>query len=197
MKVETLADRPAAITINLPSGRRTITNSPAMMPAISLIVHALNGGNDKLAMEDFTLDLKLALLAGRVGSIGNTMPRFRQHAIIAVGCAAFAWLLAMRLPEMDIYRRIGDERLRQRQLFAERKHRFMVDSKIVDDYRKLRVLVEELGEVAEAIDELEAHSRSRQHRAHLIEELVQVAAVCVAWLESFEPATSNPQPATK
>jgi NTP pyrophosphatase (non-canonical NTP hydrolase) len=79
---------------------------------------------------------------------------------------------------------------------------FNCDSPIVDDNRKLRVLTEELGEVADAIDRLERlgktdigffKSLSMQKRAaiktareHLRAELKQVAAVAVAWLETPE-----------
>lgn len=45
-----------------------------------------------------------------------------------------------------------------------------------DPLKKLAILAEEFGEVANAILE--------QDKANLREELVQVAAVCVAWLES-------------
>lgn len=45
-----------------------------------------------------------------------------------------------------------------------------------DDHRKMTILGEEVGEIAHAILE---HDTANMH-----DELVQVAAVCVAWLES-------------
>jgi len=165
---------------------RSVKNSPVMMDVIMGVMDLIEKSNDRIAAVDFDLDLKLAWLTGRVGDIAKTMGERRQQAVAHAAGAAFAWLLAMKLPETDVVARIADERLRQRQLFAARKLTFRVDSKAVGDWRKLRALVEELGEVAEAVDQLEAHPRSRQHRAHMLGELVQVAAVCVAWLESYE-----------
>ena len=52
------------------------------------------------------------------------------------------------------------------------------------------MLTEEIGEVAEAIDLLEQVD-SRARREHLITEIVQVAAVAVAWLESLEPQSTT------
>jgi NTP pyrophosphatase (non-canonical NTP hydrolase) len=55
--------------------------------------------------------------------------------------------------------------------------------------RKLRVLTEELGEVAQAIDILEQCGGPAEPlcREELREELIQVAAVAVAWAESLTP----------
>ena len=90
---------------------------------------------------------------------------------------------------MSVFERIAQERSRQRELFLKGKHLFSCDSPVADANRKLRVLVEEVGEVAEALDALEFQHVSRREkrlRAHLQDELVQVAAVAVAWLESLE-----------
>jgi NTP pyrophosphatase (non-canonical NTP hydrolase) len=83
-----------------------------------------------------------------------------------------------------IYQEIDDERSRQQRLFG--------DQSIAGDLprdTKLRVLVEEVGEVARAIDVLEAALRIGDvnipaFRKHLRSELVQVAACAVGWLES-------------
>ena len=66
-----------------------------------------------------------------------------------------------------VYRRIDIERLRQEQLFGRQFH--------APD-RWLRILIEEVGEVAAAIDHNDAEATA--------EELTQVAAVVVAWLEA-------------
>ena len=93
---------------------------------------------------------------------------------------------------MDVMARVAKERIRQQELFLAGKFTFTCASKTADDNRKLRVLAEEVGEVAEAIDKLEAaESRgggaaSALRREELHTELVQVAAVAVAWLESME-----------
>jgi hypothetical protein len=86
---------------------------------------------------------------------------------------------------MDVFERIAQERVRQQELLRSGKITFSCSSPIVDDNRKLRVLTEEVGEVAEAIDALE-NKNDRKRFDHLREELVQVAAVAVAWLEAME-----------
>lgn len=76
------------------------------------------------------------------------------------------------------------ERARQRELLAA--------GRIVDDCShpdtanaaKFRVLMEECGEVAHAIDQVNHHGLAA---TNIYTELFQVAAVCVAWLESLEP----------
>ena len=96
---------------------------------------------------------------------------------------------------MEVFARIAQERSRQRELFRTGKISFDVSSATPDANRKLRVLVEEVGEVAEAIDQIEVCESSptpcRRHlprlNKNLREELIQVAAVAVAWLESMEP----------
>lgn len=93
---------------------------------------------------------------------------------------------------LSVFERIANERIRQRELLMNVKHLFTCDSQCADVNRKLRVLVEEVGEVAEAIDSLEFSNpprRVRMLQAHLQDELIQVAAVAVAWLESFETST--------
>ena len=83
---------------------------------------------------------------------------------------------------------IHKERVRQKSLFLAGKLPFDCASPVTDNRRKFLVLFEECGEVAEAVDKLEAAGRHGIAFAtqHLTTELTQVAAVCVAWLESFE-----------
>ena len=99
---------------------------------------------------------------------------------------------------MDVFERIAQERVRQQELLRTGKITFTCSSPIVDDNRKLRVLAEEVGEVAEAIDHLEQLNpkspAAKKQLAHLQTELVQVAAVAVAWLESIEAITNGRQP---
>lgn len=98
----------------------------------------------------------------------------------------------------EVLTRIWLERLRQRDLFRRGKLSCPVESTTTDENRKLRVLVEEVGEVAQELDALEMITRARtesrekfearlnKRRRHLQLELTQLAAVTVAWLESFE-----------
>jgi NTP pyrophosphatase (non-canonical NTP hydrolase) len=90
---------------------------------------------------------------------------------------------------MQVFARIAQERLRQEELFHAGHHSFTCSSLIADDNRKLRVLMEEVGEVARSIDLLEGLTVKRaieKELNNLRDELTQVAAVAVAWLESME-----------
>jgi hypothetical protein len=80
----------------------------------------------------------------------------------------------------DIYAAIDAERTRQAQKWAGPHPWGLGDcsSGAVDYIVKVAVLTEEVGEVARAVLDLEHTSRLRA-------ELVQVAAVAVAWLESL------------
>lgn len=85
---------------------------------------------------------------------------------------------------------IHDERERQDAKFGGRENPGAILPRVNTveaQYAKLGVLMEEVGEVARAALEADFAGASGQLRfAHLQEELVQVAAVAVAWLESFE-----------
>ena len=94
---------------------------------------------------------------------------------------------------MAVFERIAQERLRQRELLREGKILFNCDSPIVSDDRKLRIATEELGEIAKAIDDVEFTGGKSKYHTHedIRTELTQLAAVCVAWLESFENPISG------
>ena len=77
---------------------------------------------------------------------------------------------------MSVYDDIRTERTRQDTLAAAGRWGGESVATISDD-RRLRVLVEEVGEVARALEEDDSQLRV---------ELVQVAAVAVAWLEAFD-----------
>jgi len=78
------------------------------------------------------------------------------------------------------------ERERQRALFRVGRISFLCESPIVDPRRKFTVLAEEVGEVAQAIDQVENHDRAP---GNLHAELIQVAAVAAAWIESLQDRT--------
>lgn len=80
---------------------------------------------------------------------------------------------------MTVYRQIADERARQRSMAANGRWSWTFAD--ASDSMRLAVLVEEVGEVASAI----------QGDGDLRVELVQVAAVCVQWLEIIE-VSENP-----
>jgi NTP pyrophosphatase (non-canonical NTP hydrolase) len=72
----------------------------------------------------------------------------------------------------QIYAAIDAERARQ-----EAKHPMTCASPLMDEHEKLTVMTEEVGEVARAL--LDGDEPNKR------DELVQVAAVAVAWLESL------------
>ena len=81
----------------------------------------------------------------------------------------------MTLPRENIYRLIDEERAEQDEKFGQQDH---------DDFVWLAILQEEVGETAQAI--LEARFRYDGTDSDMRAELVQVAAVAVAWLEALE-----------
>ena len=84
----------------------------------------------------------------------------------------------------EIYKRIDAERDRQERLHPILKLKKDQDDEIktittlINNGEMLAVLVEELGEVARAL----------QGEGKLDEELIQMAAVCCRWLEYKDPA---------
>lgn len=110
-----------------------------------------------------------------------------QFDVESLAAFACAWVSPAVLSNR-VVEQIWRERERQRALFRQRKIAFDVASPIPDARRKFRVLAEEVGEVAHAIDQIENHGLAR---GNLHAELIQVAAVCVAWLESLPTATEE------
>lgn len=136
-------------------------------------------------------DEKLRLLmipAGQLAAVLRDRDWSKNNLAKIYGLCT-GWLMA--LGEKTPVVKIIAERARQEKLLREGKFLFTCASRVADPIRKLRVLVEEIGEVAEAIDQLEiAESRRslalKEYRLELRAEITQVAAVAVAWLESFE-----------
>ena len=138
-------------------------------------------------------DYKLVELTRGVGQLALVLemqpPRDERLARIAAYCVGWLENLGM----MDALDRIHGERQRQANLYLAEPNRYLVrmDSHVADNRRKLRILMEEIGEVAEAIDLIE---REEVAPSHLKKELVQVAAVCVAWLETRQDAGAHSSP---
>ena len=82
---------------------------------------------------------------------------------------------------------IDDERHRQERLKAEGKFT-MTCADAMSNGARLAVLMEEVGEVARAILErgIDGEMSNDKTGKDLQKELVQVAAVCVAWLEGLD-----------
>lgn len=81
----------------------------------------------------------------------------------------------------EVYHLIDHERERQAALRESGKFRFVASDADCPDDLKLAALVEEVGEVARAYHD------GNDFTGELVRELVQVAAVAVAWLESRRP----------
>lgn len=81
---------------------------------------------------------------------------------------------------MSIYDDIAAERAR-----AHAKHGAKsMESAAWDDMKRLRILVEEVGEVARVFNEIElGDDASPEGRAAAHDELIQVAAMAAAWAE--------------
>lgn len=86
-----------------------------------------------------------------------------------------------------IFWAIREERLRQERLCREGKFAHTCADLNWDADRKLGVLMEEVGEVAKVLNEVPVwRPMNNADRKVLREELIQVAAVAVAWVESID-----------
>jgi len=79
---------------------------------------------------------------------------------------------------IDVCIKVLNERRRQRKLYVEGKITHRCEDPTVTSGHKLSVLTEEVGEVARALNDNEP-------KENLKAELIQVAAVAVAWAESL------------
>jgi hypothetical protein len=142
--------------------------------------YALAGG-EKIASPDAKL-ADLFVMAGMLASAFRDPGWQRNHLRQLYGFTT-GWLMSLGVNTPVVL--INAERDRQQKLFLAGEFHFTCSSPTASAPRKFRILAEELGEVANALDRLEARHSSLNAR-HLIEELVQVAAVAVAWLEALE-----------
>lgn len=81
---------------------------------------------------------------------------------------------------------ILDERERQETLIHAGKFKYSCDSPQLTHLRKLSVLAEEFGEAAKEVNDMAEYGEEYQRRMKLRAELIQTAAVCIAWLESAD-----------
>lgn len=77
---------------------------------------------------------------------------------------------------------VHEERRRQELLFKAGKHTKTID--MCSNLERLVILAEEFGEVAHEVGD--SMQPCGFDKAHLREELIQVAAVCMAWVESLD-----------
>lgn len=85
----------------------------------------------------------------------------------------------------EIWRKVRDERIR-----AHRQHgNTSVESSAADTFRRLAILMEEVGEVAKEFND--AENEGRPVDLYLLrKELVQVAAMAGAWADACDEALS-------
>ncbi|HMJ88768.1 MAG TPA: hypothetical protein VK530_03070 [Candidatus Acidoferrum sp.] len=99
-------------------------------------------------------------------------------------------LLSAPAPIANVLVDVVVERARQQQLFDAGKLPFRVCDRATTNSTRLAVAAEEFGEIAHAINE---GTVTVQERAHLREEVIQLAAVCVAWAEALNPKQEGPR----
>ncbi len=83
----------------------------------------------------------------------------------------------------DIMAAIVSERSRQEYLKRSGEHKYSCADHNMSDASKQCVLSEECGEVARVINDATVEMPEDEYHRQLKAELVQCAAVCVAWLE--------------
>ena len=113
-------------------------------------------------------------------------PALRAH-LEAIAAYGWGWLETLAGADADFATAVVVERGRQRQLFREHRWPVQCESAVIDPLRKLRLVVEQLGEVAAAIDLLEAATASEtpQRRDEFQARLIELIATGLAWLESL------------
>lgn len=85
-----------------------------------------------------------------------------------------------------IFANIEHERIRQEQLKVEGRSEFTCADQSMNPLAALAVLTEEIGEVAKAVLVTEKLSQGTADDDNLRTELIQVAAVAVAWIEKLD-----------
>ena len=80
---------------------------------------------------------------------------------------------------------ILDERRRQSILQSLGRFKHTVDDPAISDLRRLAILAEEFGEVSYEVNTA-ADRHPDQRYTNLRTELIQLASVCVAWLERID-----------
>lgn len=93
----------------------------------------------------------------------------------------------MASPAMQVVEAVMEERIRQETLRVEGRFRYTCADPEMSPGDKLACLAEEFGEVARAM--LHERGLVADGGGELRTELIQVAAVAVAWAESLTPET--------
>jgi hypothetical protein len=131
-------------------------------------------------------DGRLIELGKGIGLLAQALfnPLERRNQLQRLAAYAVGW--ATVLGARNVFQLVHVERERQQKLLKAGKFSFTCSSPAASPPQKYRVLFEEVGEVAKEVDLLAnaiTGEICQEVIACLITELVQVAAVCVAWLE--------------
>src|SRR5258708_27176055 len=95
-------------------------------------------------------------------------------------------------PTADIFRDILHERARQEHLQAKGRFKYTCADPRMAVGDKALALGEEFGEVCQAVLEEADLSYDKHPTMSVRKELVQIAAVAVAWVESIDHAANHP-----
>lgn len=85
------------------------------------------------------------------------------------------------MTQTEIFDRIKQERICQEHFLEKNIIPYSAASS-VPDFNKLSILMEEVGEIAKNLND---RHKGEEYLINLKLELIQTAAVCVAWLESL------------
>lgn len=92
------------------------------------------------------------------------------------------------IPTRLVLHAVKQERVRQENKCAEKRAEGLewltCASPLMEDEQKLAVLMEEVGEVAREL--CDARAERRAPARNIRTELIQVAAICVAWVEALD-----------
>lgn len=170
------------------------TTNETLNPMFNVLHEVAHSGARLIAFDtNSSADEKLMELGIGIGLLGQAVRsgcRDTQKAtLIRIAAHCIGWVESNPSPIKDVFSAVIAERERQEGFLREGRFNFTCASRIADPKRKLRVVLEEVGEVAKECDQLEQTPKSRKVWPFLREELIHVAAVAVAWLESYEVAS--------
>jgi hypothetical protein len=164
---------------------RALNNTDVVLHRVGNNVARMLALDQERGVDDQLLELSLGLGLLTDGVKRNLLG-VQITALSGMAAHCMGWVESNPGPVKDMFAAIRVEREVQEGFLRAGKFSFTCASRIADPKRKLRVLIEEVGEVAQECDALEQTPKSRKVWPFLREELIQVSAVCVAWLESFE-----------
>lgn len=160
----------------------TLAPSPTFDRArTETVLQRLHHRVDRTGLHHGAHEQNLRAMARALGSVASNMAWVKSALRDDLATLAIIPICWMPFQFDVACLRIVTERERQEELFRSGKHRFSCADGNESNLVKLPVLVEEIGEVAKAV--------YGRNAVNLNDELTQVAAVCIAWIESLEDAS--------